>query len=68
MGADEHGDQRDAGREAIEPWTLERRRALMKLRLEERGRLLAEQGEAAASYYEQDTEWRELHGGDIYEY
>jgi hypothetical protein len=45
------------------------RRAFMKLPLEERRRLLAEQaGKLADHHYAQDTEWRELEGGDLVEY
>jgi hypothetical protein len=35
------------------------RRALLKLPLAERGRILKQQAEAALPYYEQDTEWKE---------
>jgi hypothetical protein len=44
------------------------RRAFLKLSLEERRRIMAEQAEKMAQYYEQDQEWKELQGGDIVEY
>jgi hypothetical protein len=48
--------------------SVEKLRAIMKLPLAERRRLLAEQAERMAAYYEQDSEWREFQGGDIVEY
>jgi hypothetical protein len=48
--------------------TLEQRKAFLKLPLAERHRILAEQAEAIAFHYEQDTEWKELQAGDIIEY
>jgi len=54
--------------EMDQPLTLVERRALMKLPLSERRRILAEQADKIASHYEEDTEWRELQGGDIVEY
>jgi transcriptional regulator with XRE-family HTH domain len=48
--------------------TLRQRRAFMKLPLEERRRILAEQAEKMAAYYKQDLEWKDLQGGDIIEY
>lgn len=44
------------------------RRAFLKLPLEERRRILAEQAEQMVAYYEQDAERREWEGGDIVEY
>lgn len=54
--------------EMEEPLSLIRRRAFMKLSKEERRRIMAEQAEKMAQYYEQDQEWKELQGGDIIEY
>ncbi len=50
------------------PLPVIERRAFMKLPLEERRRLLAEQAVRLAEHYEQDTEWREVEGGDLVEY
>ena len=44
------------------------RRAFMQLSLQARHQLLAQQAEAIADYYQQDTEWRELEIGDCVEY
>jgi hypothetical protein len=44
------------------------RRSFMKLPPEERRRILAEQAEKAASYYEHDSEWRDTEAGDLVEY
>jgi transcriptional regulator with XRE-family HTH domain len=54
--------------EMEEPLSLIGRRAFMKLSLEERRRIMAEQAYKMAQYYEQDPEWKELQGGDIVEY
>jgi hypothetical protein len=60
--------------EAIEttpPLTLEERLAFMKLPLEERRRILAEQAEAMIAEYELEENHRERElwqGGDIVEY
>ncbi len=43
------------------------RRSFMKLPLEERRRILAEQAEKLATYYAQDSEWREMEAGDLVE-
>lgn len=51
-----------------QPLTLQERRALMKLPVIERRRLLAEQADRMCAHYEEDTRWRELHEGDIVEY
>jgi cell division protein FtsL len=40
----------------------------VKLPLEERRRILAEQAEAMAVHYQQDSEWQELQVGDLIEY
>ncbi len=44
------------------------RRAFMQLSLQARHQLLAQQAEAIADHYQQDTEWRELEIGDCVEY
>ena len=44
------------------------RRSFMKLPPEERRRILAEQAEKAAAYYEHDSEWRDEGAGDLVEY
>ena len=44
------------------------RRAFMQLSLQARHQLLAQQAEAIAVHYQQDTEWRELEIGDCVEY
>ena len=44
------------------------RRAFLKLPMEERRRLLAEQAEGIASHYAKDNAWRDAQGGDLYEY
>ena len=51
-----------------EPLSLIERRAFLRLPIAERSRLLAEQAEEMVSYYEQDTEWRELQGGDFVDF
>jgi hypothetical protein len=48
--------------------TLAERRALLRLPLAERQRILAEQAEILADYYQQDGEWKEFLTGDIVEY
>lgn len=48
--------------------SLVERRALMKLPLAERRRILAEQAARAAADCERDPEWRELQGGDLIEH
>lgn len=48
--------------------TLEQRKAFLKLSPTERRCILAEQSDAIAFHYEQDTEWKELQAGDIVEY
>jgi transcriptional regulator with XRE-family HTH domain len=50
------------------PLPVVERRAFMKLPLEERRRLLAEQAAKLADHYAQDAEWRELEAGDLVEY
>ncbi len=51
-----------------EPLSVVERRAFMKLPAEKRRRILAEQARKMAKHYEQDTERRELQGGDVIEY
>ena len=58
-------------KEAVEkerPLSLTERRAFMKLPLEERRRILAEQAMKLSSYYEEDKERIHLQGGDVVEY
>lgn len=50
------------------PLSLVERRSFMKLPIEERRRLLAEQAEKLTSYYKMDTEWKDLQGGEPVEY
>jgi len=51
-----------------EELTLQERRKFMELPIEERKRIMVEQAEKIKEYYEQNTEWKELQGGDIVEY
>lgn len=51
-----------------QPLSLRDRRAFLQLPLEERRRILAEQAQAMALHYQQDTEWQELQAGDLIEY
>ncbi|MBH8562739.1 hypothetical protein I8748_11200 [Nostoc sp. CENA67] len=44
------------------------RREFMKLPLEERQRILAEQAELMLLHYQQDKEWQELEAGDLIDY
>ena len=50
------------------PRSLIERRAFLELPKEVRRRRLREQAEQMVEYYEQDSEWRELEGGDLVEY
>ena len=43
--------------------SLQDRRAFLRLSLEERRNLLAQQAERMTAHYESDTHWRELQGG-----
>lgn len=57
--------------EAVEgspPLSLVERRAFMKLPLEERRRILAEQAEKMVAHYEHDSEWRDFQVGDLVEH
>lgn len=54
--------------EEEQPLSLIERRAFMKLPINERRRIMAEQAEKMAQYYERNSEWKELQGGDIVEY
>lgn len=54
--------------EMDQPLSLVERRALMKLPLAERRRVLAEQAARVAAHYDSDTERQELQGGDIVDY
>jgi hypothetical protein len=44
------------------------RREFMKLSLEERRRILAQQTEAMLPHYQQNREWQELEAGDLIDY
>ncbi|QLE57994.1 hypothetical protein FD725_22245 [Nostoc sp. TCL26-01] len=44
------------------------RSEFMKLPLEERRRILAEQAEQMLLHYQQDKEWQELETGDLLDY
>ena len=44
------------------------RREFIKLPIEERRRILAEQAEVMLSHYQEDTEWQELQTGDLIDY
>ena len=50
------------------PRSLIERRAFMRLPLEERRKLLAEQAEKMRDHYKRDSEWKELQAGDLVEY
>jgi len=54
--------------ERQEPLSLIERRAFLKLPLEERRRILAEQAERMVSYYEQDSGREGLQAGDVIAY
>ena len=47
---------------------LSERRRFLQLPKAERNRILSEQAEEMADFYEHDTEWREWEGGPIVEY
>lgn len=51
-----------------QPQSLISRRDFMKLPLAERQRILADQADAMVEYYETESEWRELQGGDFFDY
>lgn len=74
IGSGRSNWQREAERilgEEIEmeiPATVMERRAFMKLPLERRRQMLAEQAAKIASYYETSKEWKDLEGGDLIEY
>ncbi|MEG4285744.1 hypothetical protein QUB68_21680 [Microcoleus sp. A006_D1] len=44
------------------------RREFIKLPIEERRRILAEQAEVMLSHYQEDREWQELQTGDLIDY
>lgn len=48
--------------------TLASRRSFMRLTLEERRRVLAQQAEEMLSHYEHSHEWKELETGDFVDY
>jgi hypothetical protein len=44
------------------------RRSLLKMPLEQRRQILAQQAEKMVEHYQQNPEWKELGAGDILEY
>ena len=54
--------------ESSSPQSLTQHRAFLELPKDLRRRILREQAEQMVEHYEQDSEWRELGGGDIVEY
>jgi hypothetical protein len=52
---------------SIKPQNINRRE-FMKLSLEERRRILAEQTERMLLHYQQNKEWQELETGDLLDY
>ena len=48
--------------------SLSERHQFLELPKEERERILSEQAEEMADFYEHDTEWREWEGGPVVEY
>ena len=54
--------------ELEQPVSVVQRRAFLKLPLERRRQILAEQAKRMAKHYEEDAEWRELQGGGLVEY
>jgi len=54
--------------ELEQPVSVVQRRAFLKLPLAKRRQILAEQAKKIAKHYEENTEWRELQGGDLVEY
>ena len=44
------------------------RRSLLKMPLEQRRQILAQQAEKMVEHYQQNPEWKELGAGDIIEY
>ncbi len=48
--------------------SLEQRRDFLKLPLEERRRLLAQQASDLVDHYQQNTDWQEFLAGDIIDY
>jgi len=54
--------------ELEQPVSVVQRRAFLKLPLEKRRQILAEQAKRIAKHYEEDSEWRALQGGELVEY
>ena len=54
--------------ETSSPQSLIERRAFLELPINLRRSLLREQAKQMADYYQHDSEWRELDGGDLVEY
>ena len=57
------GEALEAGPQA----TLLKRRAFLKLPIEDRRRMLEEQARQMAAHYELDQSWKDIQGGDIHE-
>lgn len=51
-----------------EPLSFIERRSFMKLSIEERRRIMAEQADKMVAYYEKDSDSKQLQGGDIIDY
>jgi hypothetical protein len=47
--------------------SVDRRRAFLKLPMEERRQILQDQAEALMTHYQTDTEWQDLQVGDLIE-
>ena len=54
--------------ELEQPVSIIERRAFVKLPLEKRRQILAEQSAKITKYYEQESELKDLEGGEIIEY
>jgi Zn-dependent peptidase ImmA (M78 family)/DNA-binding XRE family transcriptional regulator len=54
--------------ELEQPASIVERRAFLKLPLEKRRQILAEQAKKMAKYYEQNSEWRDIEGSDVIEF
>lgn len=54
--------------ELTQPASVVQRRAFLKLPVEQRKQMLAEQAKRMTKYYEENAEWHNFTGGDIVEY
>ena len=54
--------------ELEQPASIIERRAFLKLPLEKRKQILAEQAAKMTKHYEQDSDWKDLEGGEIIDY